>query len=234
MGEGRLFKGYDALHYMALVGGIDEAGRGPVIGPMVMAIVLVDEKEEQKLAELGVKDSKLVLPAKREKLFHTITKAYPHKIIELSPREVDNALNTDSSNLNWLEAQTSARLINAFEMDKVIVDCPSNNVASYVAYLQELLKHPQLHIVAEHKADTTYPVCAAASILAKVTRDRKIAQLKKKHKVDFGSGYPSDPATKSFVQKHFDHPAFQEMFRRSWQSYKKLVNQKQQKTLKGF
>ena len=86
---------------MKLIGGVEEAGRGPVIGPMVIAGVVIDEKDEQKLRDMGVKDSKLIPPAIREDLFAGIKKvAKEYKIIIVQPKEIDAALNSPNSNLN--------------------------------------------------------------------------------------------------------------------------------------
>ena len=212
------------------IAGIDEAGRGPVIGPMVMAIVSMEPEQEIILKNMGAKDSKLLSPDQRERLFDLITKQFEYDLIILSPQEIDHALFSDNMNLNWLEAITSAKLINGMKkVDKVLVDCPSNNVPAYSAYLKQRLENQKINLIAEHKADAKYVIVSAASIIAKVTRDREIEKLKKKHHVEFGSGYPSDPFTVEFLQKNYtkDFP----FFRKSWQSYKRLAGEKKQKKL---
>lgn len=215
-----------------LVCGIDEAGRGPVIGPMVMAGVLMEKSELDKVANLKVKDSKLLSEKQREALFPRIietVKAY--KIISLPAREVDEALESETSNLNWLEAQTSAKIINSLKPDKAIIDSPSVNCAAYKTYLLNLINNKDIELVVEHKADVNWPIVSAASILAKVTRDREIEELKKKYG-DFGSGYASDPKTKEFLKKNYlVHP---EIFRKTWQPYKDLVSGRNQSTLSDF
>ena len=188
---------------MALVCGIDEAGRGPVIGPMVMAGVMVEESEFGILKGMGVKDSKLLTPKQREELMPSIIRmAKGHKIIIVSAHEVDEALISETSNLNWLEAQVTASILNALKPDKAIVDCPSTNVAAYTRYLLNLLANKEMRMVVEHKADVNWVVVGAASIIAKVTRDAEIEKLKKKYG-DFGSGYISDPKTKDFLKKNY-------------------------------
>lgn len=214
-----------------LICGIEEAGRGPVIGPMVMAGVLVKEEDESKLKSMGVKDSKLLTPKQRENLFDKILKIVKnHKLIILQPAEIDAALNSDSSNLNWLEAQTSAKIINKLKPEKVILDCPSPNIQAYVNYILKLLDK-DIEVVAEHKADVNYPVVGAASILAKVTRDLEIEKIKKKIG-DFGSGYMADPKTKIFLDKNFEK--YPDIFRKSWISYQDVVNNKHQKKIGDF
>ena len=212
--------------------GIDEAGRGPVIGPLVMAGAKIKEKDEQKLIDLGVKDSKLLTPLQRERMFDTILEIVDeYKIIILSPQDVDAALESENTNLNWLEADHSIEIINELDADKAILDAPSNNIEKYTQYVENKLK-VKTEILAEHKADMIYPIVSAASILAKVTRDAEIEKIKQKIKMNFGSGYPSDPITQGFLKKHYkDYP---EIFRKTWASYKKLVVQKNQSKLDNF
>ncbi len=219
---------------MALVLGIDEAGRGPVIGPLVIAGVLIDEKDEERLRNIGVKDSKDILPHKREELFETVQEiAKNHVILVIEPSEIDDTLNSKDSNLNWLEADKSAEIVNYIKPipDKTILDCPSNNPEAYNNYVKEKLG-VETNLVTEHKADAIYPVVGAASILAKVTRDRLIEEIKKKIKVNFGSGYPSDPLTKEFLEKSWKK--HKKIFRQTWASYKKVADAKDQKSLGEF
>lgn len=213
-----------------MISGIDEAGRGPIIGPMVMAIVIAEEKDLSKMESWGVKDSKLLTPKKREELSAKIKKEFKHEISIIQPKEIDSALLSDEMNLNKLEAKTSAFLINKTTPSKTIVDCPSNNTQAYKEYLQTLL-NTDTELVLENKADEKYVIVGAASILAKVTRDKEIEKIKKKLKADFGSGYPSDPKTREFVEKNFDNERMEPIFRKSWDTYKKLVEKKSQRTL---
>ena len=124
-----------------IICGIDEAGRGPVIGPMVMAGVLIDEKDEEKLKKLGVKDSKLLEPETREKLFKKILAvAKDYKIISLTPDIIDDALKSDNTNLNRLEAATTAEILNHLKPDRAIIDLPEKNPKRYQGYIKENLK----------------------------------------------------------------------------------------------
>jgi ribonuclease HII len=218
---------------MALVCGIEEAGRGPVIGPMVICGVVIDEKDEQRLLSIGTKDSKLLTPKTREILFEQIKKmVLDYKLIIVPPQDVDAALSSDKLNLNRLEAQKMAELINDLKPERVILDCPSNNPKAYTVYLRKHLKKKDIEIAAEHKADVKYTVVAAASILAKVTRDREIKALKEKLGVDFGSGYPSDEVTQKFLKENWDK--YPSIFRKSWISYKKVIEASKQKGLDEF
>ncbi|MBA3064300.1 ribonuclease HII, partial [Candidatus Woesearchaeota archaeon] len=104
---------------MALILGIDEAGRGPVIGPLVIAGVSIDEKGIDKIKKLGVKDSKLLSPKQREELFDKIINTVKeYKAIIIQPEEIDSALRSESLNLNWLEAIKSAEIINFLKPEK--------------------------------------------------------------------------------------------------------------------
>jgi len=217
---------------MVLVCGVEEAGRGPVIGPMVMAGVINEEKDLDKLKAIGVKDSKLLLPKKREELFDKIKNIVKaDEIIIISAKQVDDALESEELNLNWLEAETTSEIINKLNPDKAILDCPSNNIKSYSDYVKKNLKK-DVEIIAEHKADLNYVVVAAASILAKVTRDREIKLLKEEIKEDFGSGYSSDPKTVEFLKDNWQK--YPQIFRKTWVSYKNQKNKKQQKSLGDF
>ncbi|MBW2969461.1 ribonuclease HII [Candidatus Woesearchaeota archaeon] len=218
---------------MVVLCGVEEAGRGPVIGPLVMCGVLIDEKDEDKLIAIGAKDSKLLTPKTREILFDQIKgMVKEYKIIIIPPAEIDKTLLSKDSNLNWLEADTSITLINALKPDVAILDCPSTNITAYRDYVKTKLKNKKIKVIAEHKADVKYPVVSAASILAKVTRDREIEKLKKKIGMDFGSGYPSDARTQGFLKKHYKD--FPDIFRKTWSSYKRIAGDKKQKNLGEF
>jgi ribonuclease HII len=221
-----------------LVCGIDEAGRGPLIASLVMAGVLIKDKDISKLKKLGVKDSKLLTKEKREELFDKIKKVVvDYKIENVSPEEIDHNLNDPNLNLNWLEANTSAKIVNSLKPSKVIADCPSVNVAAYHNYFVNKLDlelRDNSEIIVEHKADVNYVVVGAASILAKVTRDREVEELKKKFGVDFGSGYLSDEKTQIFLRENFDKKEFGFMFRKTWKPYKDLVLKKGQRSLGDF
>ena len=217
-----------------LLCGIDEAGRGPVIGPLVMCGLVIKEEDEKELVRLKVKDSKLLTKNKREFLFDKIKDvSYKYKIIVVEPQEIDKAVhNHDGLNLNRLEARKSADILNELNPDKSIIDAPSNNIKSYKRYLMRFIKNKDIEIILEHKADFNYPVVSAASILAKVTRDKEIENLKKHIGIDFGSGYMTDPKTVEFLKNNFEN--YPKLFRKSWFPYKDLLNQKFQKSLADF
>ncbi|MFH1331768.1 MAG: ribonuclease HII [archaeon] len=218
---------------MTLVLGIDEAGRGPVIGPLVISGVLIEEEKQDKLKAIGVRDSKLVLPQKRSTLFKKIKLiAKRHKILIVGPKEIDEAVNgKDGLNLNWLEAIKSAELINDLQPERVYIDCPSPNKSAYVSYVRRFLNNKEVEIIAEHKAESKFPVVAAASILSKVTRDEEVKKLEEKYG-EIGPGYQSNPITKKFIEENWErHP---EIFRKSWMTWQNHSKAKGQRKLGEF
>lgn len=219
--------------------GIDDAGRGPVIGPMVLAGILADEKQVAQLKLLGVKDSKMLTPEQREFMASKIKKiAADSKIVKVSASEIDEKLGS-GTNLNKVEAQMTAEIINKLNNGKeieVIIDCPSVNIAAWKNYLAQYISNPEkIKLRCEHKADVNHAIVSAASILAKVTRDDEVEKMKKEHKFDCGSGYPADPACAAFLRT----PKAKELaklglIRTSWQTWKDVVGKKGQKGLGEF
>lgn len=209
--------------------GIDEAGRGPVIGELVVAGVMIEEGSEKDIE--GAKDSKLLSHKVRIELDKQIREKTKFLVLEVPPSEIDKALLSENSNLNWLEAQKQAEIINKLKPDKAIIDCPSPNCEKYTEFLKDLLDNKEVELIVEHKADMKYQTCAAASILAKVRREDIMEEIRKKYG-DAGTGYPADPKTKKFIAENWEkHP---EIFRKTWSTFKKHAKMKDQKTLKGF
>jgi ribonuclease HII len=235
-------KGYDKLlknnHCFynhgdyVLIAGVEEAGRGPVIGPMVVCGILIKEQDQEELVKIGVKDSKLLTPLKRQKIALKIKEiAEDFKLIIVQPKEIDKALESETSNLNWLSADKFAEAIKSLNPGIAYVDCPSINTVSFKEYLVKQLPKSKSKLVVEHKADKNYPVVSAASIVAKVTRDSEIDRIKKKYGIEFGSGYPADPFTKQFLQKNYNkYP----IFRKTWSSWKNIARKNGQKKLSSF
>jgi len=216
---------------MAFYIGIDDAGRGPVIGPMILAGVLIDEKEEKRLVEIGVKDSKLLLPSKRKRIGNFLKEKFEFALQVVTPEEIDSC-----KNLNHLEAQKMAIVINELAQrtsEKIIafIDCPSVNILKWISYLRDfIIDKERIEIRAEHKADSKYSVVSSASIIAKEKRELEVENLKREFHVDFGSGYPSDPKTIFFLKENFDNKVFDKIVRHSWESVRRLeVRRKQEK-----
>jgi len=200
---------------------------------MVICGVMIEESKIPRLKALGVKDSKLLTPKKREFLFEKIKNtAKDYKLITIPPKKIDGYLQTDHLNLNKLEAQKMAEIINSLKPERTILDCPSNNIKAYTEYLKKHLKDKNKEIIAEHKADFKYTIVAAASILAKVTRDDEIKKIKEKIGIEFGSGYPSDPRTVKFLNEKWDK--YPSIFRKTWISYKKVIQRQKQSNLEEF
>ena len=181
--------------------GIDEAGRGPVIGPLVICGLMIDENGEKKLREIKVKDSKQLTPKRREELAPEIEKIATHVVILRVPAcKIDDNIKR-GTNLNWIEALKMIDIINLLEPDKVIVDTPCVNTNKFKNFILSKLENKKVDLVCENYADETYPVVSAASIIAKVNRDKDIEELKKKVGFDFGVGYSHDSKTIEFLNK---------------------------------
>ncbi len=217
---------------MTKIIGIDDAGRGPVLGPMILAGVLIEEKDNNILKEWGAKDSKLLTPIKRKEVKEKIINQYKYHIEQSEPIEID-----ESDNLNYLEAIKAAKIVNKLTEDlnepvKVIIDCPSVNIESWSEDVQKLIKKPEIvSLSCEHKADFNHPSVSAGSIVAKERREDEVYRLKRELHIDFGSGYPSDPKTKEFIAENFNNPKYKSLIRFSWKTVKKLFEAVDQKKL---
>jgi ribonuclease HII len=214
---------------MVKVLGIDEAGRGPVIGPMIMAGAMIEEGNEGQLG--SVKDSKLVSQKDRIILERHLKKQITYEVLVVEPEIIDAAVLSGELNLNWLEAHKQAEIINKLKPDKAIIDCPSINCEAYEKYLMNLIDDKSVKLVVEHKADEKYPICSAASILAKTEREKQMGDIKRKYG-NTGSGYPADPNTKEFIKSNWNKCP--EIFRKSWSTYKKFADKEKQKGIADY
>lgn len=216
-----------------LVAGIEEAGRGPVIGPMVIAGISINSKKEALLKTIRVKDSKLLKKQQRERLVKRIEKmADDIVIIKVSPCRIDNA-KRQGINLNRLEAMKMADIINFLDPDKAVVDCPDTNCRKFELVLKKMLKK-ETELVVEHKADKNHPIVSAASIIAKTARDEEIAKIKKKYGLK-GMGYSHDEETIEWLREWLEtHKEFPNFVRKSWSTARKLMAEKKQRKLSRF
>jgi ribonuclease HII len=219
-----------------LVAGVDEAGRGCVIGPLVVAGVLVDSENLQLLIELGVKDSKQLTPKKRQALYPEIIKlCRRHHIIKVPPYLIDRAVRhtTTLHKLNRLEARTMAKVIEELQPDKAFVDAADVLAERFGLHIQECLAK-QTVVISEHKADRNYIVVSAASVIAKVERDAEIIRLQERYG-NFGSGYLTDDKTLDFLRHLLDlgDGDYPSCVRKSWEPARRLKDQygAEQKTL---
>ena len=220
---------------MAMILGCDEAGRGPVVGSLMIAGVMIEESKLESLKKLGVKDSKLLAHPKRIKLAEEIRRLVDdYKIIVIPPKEIDEAVLSESKNmnLNWLEAHKIAQIVNELGPDKVYLDCPSPNIKKFTSYLRELIDDQKIDIIAEHKADVTYPIVSAASILAKVKREEEVASIEQMAGQSIGSGYSSNQVCQKFLKENWDK--YPDIFRKSWVTWQDHKLAKAQKALSEF
>jgi len=211
-----------------LVAGVDEAGRGCIIGPLVVAGVLMKEEDLPVLRQLGVKDSKLLSPKKRQELFQKISLlAEKFHVVKLLPTEIDRAVECKRKlhKLNRLEAQTMTQILNTLKPDEAYVDAADVFEERFKQHIQEGL-NVKAKITSRHRADKLYPVVSAASIIAKVERDKEIETLKEVYG-DFGSGYLADKKTllflRQWIQTHSEYP---NCVRQSWKTAKRIKNEK--------
>jgi len=214
------------------IAGIDEAGKGPVIGPMCIGGVLADKEKIDSLKNLGVADSKKLTPKKREHLAHQIGK-YAQKvyIFEVSPSQIDELRKVMT--MNEIMVLGFSSVLEELQPDMAYVDAADVNATRFGTNLkaQYAKKFPEkakeLAVVSEHQADATYPIVSAASIVAKVKRDELIKELEKKIGIDFGSGYPSDPKTKQFLEDwSMEHDTLPEFVRHSWKTAENVLKKK--------
>jgi ribonuclease HII len=186
------------------VAGVDEAGRGCAIGPLVIAAALFEEETLPRLKEMGVKDSKKISPKKREKLAAEIKKhALDYRVFELQPKIIDKVVfrSQPLRRLNYLETMVMARLIRELKPDIVHMDPPDVDNLRCAEQVKSVIRY-KLEVICEPRADDKYTSTGAASILAKVTRDQRIKELREKHG-DFNSGYASDRKTQKFIEEYF-------------------------------
>ncbi len=225
-----------------LILGIDDAGRGPLIGPMALAGCLIARFREEEFRALGVKDSKLLTSRKREWLARKIReKALAYHVALSHPYEIDSRTGA-GLNLNKIEAIKAAEIINKLtkkihEPVRVVIDCPSPNKENWRRYVMRHVlesKKKNLIIACEHKADRDYPAVSAASILAKSAREKEVKELKNKIGKDFGSGYPNDPKTIEFLKKYSKEHKKDGIFRETWATFQNHKKQKEQKKLLDF
>lgn len=214
-----------------LICGVDDAGRGPVIGPLVIVGVLVDEHGLSNLVKIGVKDSKLLSSRERERLASEILKIVREcKIVKVPPQEIDEVVEKGKKlhRLNRLEARVMAGIIRELKPDIVYVDASDILPKRFGQHIAEELPF-KVKIISEHKADRKYPVVSAASIIAKVERDKEIEKLKSRYG-DFGSGYAADPKTIAFLRVWIEtHDTYPEFVRKSWKTVKNLIREKASK-----
>lgn len=185
--------------------GLDEAGRGPILGPMVLAAVVLDAAAAAALAQLGVTDSKRFgagekAHAARAELVLEIQRHARHiEVIEVSVPEID--ARTRLGQLNHLEREVAAGLIErAPPVQRVLAD-------GKTLFRPLATRFPHLH--AEDKAELRHVAVAAASLCAKVRRDALWLEIRGRYAAEFpelrdgyaGGGYMNE-ATRRFLRAY--------------------------------
>jgi ribonuclease HII len=207
-----------------LICGLDEAGRGPVFGPLILCGICFKESDLHYLKEIGVKDSKRLSPDRRVKLARILKeRCCLFRIKELTPREIDQRIKKRIS-LNQLELLKFVEIANELNPNKIYIDAADTDETRFGNTLRAKLDYTPETIISKHKADDIYPIVGAASIIAKVKRDEKIKKLKQKYG-DVGSGYPSDKTTITFLRKWIQIEKQPPPFARvSWKTTKEILD----------
>ncbi|HJJ29096.1 MAG TPA: ribonuclease HII [Methanocorpusculum sp.] len=210
-----------------LLCGVDEAGKGPVLGPMVAAGILLEDVSE--LENLGIKDSKQLTAKKRGEIFEVLTSSFKYCAVIKSAQEID----ARPSTMNAFTVSCHAEVVRALCPQRVFLDACDVNAQRFGVNVMKA-SGIDAEVISEHKADDKYLIVGAASIIAKVTRDREIEKLKEEYG-EIGSGYPADPATVKFleeyVRKHGEAPA---CARKTWKTVDEILARCRQKSLTDF
>lgn len=205
-----------------IVCGVDDAGRGSVLGPLVIAGITIERSKIKYLSEIGVRDSKQLSPARRENLYKKIIDIVDnYYVAKIPPRLIDQSVRKNQ--LNNLEAQYIAKVISKLKPDSSYVDSCDVNPVRFGKKISKLAQSGRIY--SRHHADSKFAVVSAASIIAKINRDKEIAKLRKKY--DLGSGYPSDSKTMQFVKDWiFTYKKTPQFVRASWKPVKILLKKK--------
>ncbi len=200
----------------SLILGIDEAGRGSVIGPLVIGGVLMKRKKLRFLDRIGVKDSKKLTSKTRTTVSRKIKKIAQFETRIITAEEIDN-LRLNGTNLNQIETNAMVDIIKTFNPDLCYIDCIDVNEQRFHDNIQKI--NPEMEVITEHKADDSYQIVSAASIIAKVERDKQLAIIRNEYG-SVGSGYPSDKYTIEYLKSlNNDFPP---IVRKTWNTIKNL------------
>ncbi|MFH0884338.1 MAG: ribonuclease HII [Candidatus Micrarchaeota archaeon] len=210
---------------LSIIAGIDEAGRGPVIGPLVVCCASCRREDEKLLKKLASKDSKALTAVQREEAYEKLKKFVTFRWVEISAADLNGLMDTMS--LNDIEAKTMADLIRKLGDGDTMIDMPDRYGWTFRKRMEKFGVKKKFE--AEHKADENYPIVAAASICAKIMRDKKVEEIRKAT-CDFGSGYPGDPKTRGALKDKEKRKILEPFIRQKW---KTLENIKQTKLFSG-
>jgi ribonuclease HII len=208
-----------------LIAGVDEAGRGSVIGPLVVAGIGVKESKLPLIRGLKLRDSKTLSRTSRRQLYSKIVGVADYICVcVLSTNEIDESVRLKG--LNKLEAEAMAAVISDIQPDNVYVDCCDVKPFRYTSLLETYITSSRVYkLYSFHHADALNAVVSAASIVAKVIRDSEIYEIRKTHK-NIGSGYPSDRLTINFIRDwvlRFGEPP--NFVRKSWRPVKLILKE---------
>ena len=207
-----------------IIAGADEAGRGAVLGPLVLCLACVDEDKEIELRRMGAKDSKLLSPAQRVRISKSIRTLCDLHVVHITARELNEEMKKHS--LNEIEAMRIGNaLASAGDIATVYVDSPDPEAANFDKRIRKYYSG-NARIVSEHKADFKYAIVSAASIIAKVERDAEIERIKKELGFDFNSGYTSDEITIEFLKNNLHRKEVQHYLRIKWETVNRLAQKK--------
>ncbi len=200
--------------------GVDDAGRGSMLGPLVIAGISLNKTKLRKLSSLGVKDSKKLPSKSREELYKKIISLVDdYCVVRIFPKSIDASV--IKHNLNHLEAKYMAKVISKLDPDTSYVDSCDVNPQRFGKEISILSNNKK--IKSYHHADSKFVIVSAASIIAKVSRDRSISRLRKNYNI--GSGYPSDSKTINFVKSYYKtHKTIPTFVRKSWKPTQKILN----------
>ena len=216
--------------------GVDEAGRGPVLGPLVVAAVAVPvDGGEGRLRELEVRDSKKLAAARRDRLAGILLGETVHQVIEVPAEDID-ALRATAS-LNVIEARLFASVVLSVIGQlgpgagvTAYLDAADTSETTFERNFRASLSGGEgtgavLGVVARHEADDAFPVVSAASILAKARREEAVARMREELGEDLGSGYPSDTRTTAFLEKWIrEKGVLPPHTRASWKTAQRLMD----------
>jgi len=207
-----------------LLGGIDEAGRGSVIGPLVIAGISFDSTGIESIRNEGITDSKKLTVQKRETMYTKILQsAVSVFVCRINPMTIDKYVS--HKKLNVLESRFMTITADNINADKIIIDACDVKPDRFKRSILKNLTNKSVKIYCFHKADADNLIVSAASIIAKVTRDREIKKIEEILCKKIGSGYPSDPSTKLFLRNHLFNNETKEYIRFSWSPVKNLMNE---------
>ena len=225
-----------------IIAGGDEAGRGAVIGPLVVSMICLSKAKEKKLSAIGVRDSKLLSRKRRSFLFEEIRSISEEvRTYAITNEEINTAMRSGVS-INQLEAMHFARLMDEMgqDIDRAYIDSPDVIAERFGMRISLFAKKPmrvvgvkggpregkRIKIISEHKADIKYPVVSGASIIAKVTRDAEMERIESEVGLTIGSGYPGDRETVDIIKRNLGSKVLSPYIREYWKTLENIRQRK--------